>query len=202
MRRLLVLVCLLLAGCTTADPGTPTAGEQTGGATTSKSTTKTTTTNTTSTTTSAAGRPKNIDLSAVDVCHVVTGLPRTDLGLDTDRPPLAESSGLFPGSKECFNNGTAANLALTVVAVLNQGATQYLDGADADVDRKDADGFPLYVLTNGASPDSCFGVLDVDDGQMLFINYGLASPGSQPVTPQNTLCQRVQDIARSALALL
>jgi hypothetical protein len=197
MRRLIVFACLLLAGCTTADPGTPTVSDQPGGTTTNEATTTAATT-----TTTAVTRPRNIDLTAVDVCQVVTGLPRPDLGLDTDRPPLADDSSLFPGSKECFNNGTAANLALTLVGVVHQGAKEYLDGANAEVHETDVGGFPLYVLTTEASPGSCFGVLDVDDGQMLFVNYGLASPSSEPVTPQDTLCRRVQDIARAALPLL
>jgi len=194
MRRLIVFVCLLLAGCTTADPGTPSAGDRPGE-------TNTTTTNS-STTTSAPGRPRNIDLTAVDICRVVSGLPRADLGLDTDRPPLAGDSNLFPGSKDCFSNGTQANLALTLVAVVGKGTTEYLDGANAEIDQTDANGFPLYVLTTKASPESCFGALDVNDGQMIFINYGVASSNSQPTTPQVTLCQRVPDIARAALALL
>jgi hypothetical protein len=198
MRRLIVLGCLLLAGCTTADPGTPTAGDRPGGTTT----TSTPSAGTTTTTPSAVHRPRNIDVSSVDICAVMTGLPRADLGLDTDRPPLAGDSGLFPGSKDCFNNGTEANLALTLVAVVTQGATQYLDGANAEIDQTDANGFPLYVLTTPPSPQSCFGVLDVNDGQMIFINYGVATSGSQPNTPQTTLCQRVPDIAKAALALL
>lgn len=194
MRRLIVFACLLLAGCTTADPGTPTPADRTSD--------RPSETNTTTTKSSAPSRPRNIDLATVDICQVVTGLPRADLGLDTDRPPLPGDSNLFPGSKDCFNNGTAANLALTLVAVVNQGAAAYLDGANADIDRTDANGFPLYVLTTEASPQSCFGVLDVNDGQMIFINYGVASSSSQPATPQSTLCERVPEIAKAALALL
>jgi uncharacterized protein DUF3558 len=197
MRRLIVLGCLLLAGCTTADPGTPTPGDRPGGTTTTSASTPSA-----ETTTTPVHRPKDIDVSAIDVCAVMTGLPRADLGLDTDRPPLAGDSGLFPGSKDCFNNGTRANLALTLVAVVDEGATQYLDGANAKVDRTEVLGFPLYVLTTPPSPSSCFGVLDVNDGQMVFINYGVATSGSQPDTSQSTLCQRVPDIARAALALL
>jgi Protein of unknown function (DUF3558) len=197
MRRLIVLGCLLLAGCTTADPGTPTAGDQPHETTTATSTP----TSAPTTTPSAVHRPRNIDVSAIDICAVVTGL-RANLGLDTDRPPLAGDSGLFPGSKDCFNLGTEANLALTLVAVVNRGATQYLDGANAKIDQTDASGFPLYVLTTPRSPQSCFGVLDVNDGQMIFINFGVASADSPPDTPQTTLCQRVSDIAKAAVALL
>jgi hypothetical protein len=192
MRRLIILGCLLLAGCTTTDAGTPAAADRP----------RATKTTTTTTTTSAPSRPKSIDLTTVDVCRVVTGLPRADLGLDTDRPPLAGDSGLFPGSKDCFNDGTRANLALTLVAVVDKGAKEYLDGANADVNQTDANGFPLYVLTTQASPQSCFGALDVNDGQMIFINYGVATADGQPSTPRSTLCQRVPDIAKAALALL
>jgi Protein of unknown function (DUF3558) len=198
MRRLLVLVGLLLAGCTTTQPGTPTAGDRP----TQPSSTTTETTTTTTTTSVAPARPRNIDLAAVDVCAVVSALPRADLGLDTDRPPLAGDSDLFPGSKDCFANGIQHNLSLLMIAVTSQGAAEFLDGANAEINQTDASGFPLYVLTTQASPDTCFGVLDVNDGQMLYFSYGLAAPGTEPVTPQTTLCQRVPDIARAALSRL
>jgi len=133
---------------------------------------------------------------------VLAGLPLADLGLDTDRPPLAGDSSLFPGSKDCFANGLQQNVALLVVAVVNQGVAEYLDGANAEVQQSDANGFPLYVLTTQASPDTCFGVLDVNDGQMLFINYGHGDTEPGQGVPQATLCQRVPDIARAALARL
>lgn len=197
MRRLLVpALALLLAGCTTSSPGDPTAGDP------PATSTKTSTTTTTATSGTGVDRPKDVDLAAVDVCQVVGGLPLATFGLDTGRPPLAGDSDTFPGSKDCFANGLGQNLALLVVAVVDQGATEYLDGANATVDRTDANGFPLYVLTTPASPDSCFGALDVHDGQMLFINYGLSAPGTQPATPQATLCQRIPDIARAAVARL
>lgn len=191
MRRLLVFLGLLLAGCTTTAPGTPTAGDRP---------TEQTTTTTTGPT--SADRPQDIDLAAVDLCQMVSALPRANFGLDTDRPPLAGDSSIFPGSKDCFANGVKANLSLLVVAVLDEGAGEFVKSANAEVDQTDASGFPLYVLTNQASPDTCFGVLDVNDGQMLYLSYGLASPGTEPATPQTTLCQRIQDIARAALGQL
>jgi uncharacterized protein DUF3558 len=197
MRRLLVpVLALLLAGCTTTSSGKPTAGEGPTGPAETTSATSTTTTS------AEVTRPRNIDLAAIDLCQVVGGLPLATFGLDTNRPPLAGDSATFPGAKDCFANGVAQNLSLLVVAVTDQGVAEYLDGANAEVDQADANGFPLSVLTTPASPDSCFGALDVNDGQMLFINYGLSAPGTQPATPQATLCQRVPDIARAALAKL
>lgn len=196
MRRLLVsALALLLAGCTATQAGTPVAGDDP-----AKTSTSSTTTTTTTTTETTADRPRNIDVAAIDVCQLVSGLPLATFGLDADRPPLPGESGTFPGAKQCFANGVEKNLSLLIVAVVDQGVADYVDGANADVDDVDADGFPLAILSTPASPDSCFGALDVNDGQMLFINYGLSAPGSEPATPQATLCQRIPDIARAALA--
>jgi hypothetical protein len=142
-------------------------------------------------------------MATVDICAVFSALPLATYGLDTDRPPLGGDSDVFPGSKDCFANGLQSRLGLTLVAVVNQGAAEYANGANSQVkvDRTDVDGFALYVLTP-PDPNSCFGVLDVNDGQLLDINYGIVSSGSQPATPQATLCQRVPEIAKAALAQL
>jgi hypothetical protein len=191
MRRLLVLLFLLLTACTTTTPGSP-AGTSGAPATTTPATG--------SSTQPGGDRPKDIDLAAVDLCAVVAALPRADFGLDTDRLPLAGDSSIFPGSKDCFAQGLRTNLALLVVAVLDEGAPGFVETANAKSDRTDALGFPLYLLTNPASSDSCFGALDVKDGQMLYLSYGLAAPDTEPKTPQTTLCQRVPDLARAVLA--
>jgi hypothetical protein len=194
MRWLLVVVCLLLAGCTMPQPGEPTPVNEPAGTTTTTAPAPTTTT-------TGASRPKNIDMAAIDICKVFTGLPLTTIGIDTDRAPLGGDSGVFPGSKQCSGNGLGSNLSLILVAVVNRGAADYAEGVTAKVDRTEVAGFPFYVLTP-SNPESCFGVVDVHDGQMLNINYGIASSSSQPVTPQATLCQRVTEIATAALAQL
>lgn len=192
MRRLLLVTGLLLAGCTADESGTPVAGDE--------PTTATTTTTTTTTTTSEAtkDRPKSIDMAGVDVCELVGALPLATFGLDQDRPPVGGGSTLFPGSQDCFANGVAANLGLTLVAVADQEAGEFVDGANAEVSEADVRGFTLYVLKPPAA-DSCFGALDVADGQLLYVNYGLGAPGADPVTPQATLCERVPRIAAAAL---
>lgn len=193
MRRLLLVTGLLLAGCTATETGTPTTGDAT--------TTEPTTTTTTTTTTAAQARPRDIDMAGVDVCGLVGSLPLATFGLDQGRPPTGGESTSFPGSQDCFANGIAANLGLTLVAVVDEGAAEYADGANAEVTETEVDGFPLYVLEPPV-PDSCFGALDVADGQMLYVNYGLSAPGTEPVTPQGTLCERVPQIAAAALGSL
>jgi uncharacterized protein DUF3558 len=194
MRRLLLVTGLLLAGCTTGEAGTPTAGGD-------EPTTTTTSTTTTTTTTTEQTRPKDIDVAGVDVCKLVASLPRGTFGLDQDRPPTGGDSMNFPGSQDCFANGIEANLGLTITAVVDQGAAEFAEGADAEVSESDVDGYPLYLL-KPSMPHSCFGALDVADGQMIYINYGLSTPGSEPITPQATLCSRVPQIAAAVLAKL
>ena len=198
MRRLLLVTLLALAGCTATEPGTPTAGETTAEQGTTTSTATTTTTPTTTRT--AKPRPRAVDMTAVDICAVLTQLPRAPFGLD-DRAPVGGESGAFPGSQDCFTSGIDNNLGLSLVAVVDQGAAEYVDGANADVAEADVEGFTLYVLTP-PDPGSCFGALDVNDGQMLYVNYGVSIAGEQPVTPQATLCERVPQIAVAALDLL
>lgn len=195
MRRLLLVTGLLLAGCTTGQAGTPTGGDE------PTTTTTTTTTATTTTTSAGSDRPKDVDVAGLDVCDLVASLPRGTFGLDQDRPPTGGDSMNFPGSKDCFANGIEANLGLTVTAVVDQGAAEFADFADAEVSESDVDGYPLYLL-KPSMPHSCFGALDVADGQMIYLNYGLSAPGGEPVTPQATLCARVPQIAATVVAKL
>jgi hypothetical protein len=197
MRRLLLVTVLVLAGCTATETGAPTAGDPAPGTTTTTTTTATTST----TTTTAVTRPRAVDMAGVDVCGLLGSLPLANFGLDRDRPPVGGPSAAFPGSRDCFANGLGTNLGLTLVAVTGQGAAEFADGASAEITETEVGGFRLYVLRPPVA-DSCFGALDVNSGQLLFVNYGLAAPGEGPVTPQETLCGRVPEIAGAALERL
>jgi hypothetical protein len=188
MRGLSVVgLLLLLAGCSVPSAGTPVAGEAP------------TATAPTTTTTTTAERVGGIDLAGVQVCPLLGSLPLTSYGVDPARTVGGESS-IFPGSRDCFANG-GSNLGLTLVAVVDQGATEYLDGARAEVTETDTNGFPVHVIRT-TEPSSCFGAIDVADQQMIFINYGVVAPDQQPVTTQDTLCARVVEIAGATITQL
>lgn len=189
MRGLLVLGVLLLAGCSATETGSPTPGETT--------TTTTTTTSGGSEQTSTS-RPEDLDVSGLDVCQVLSVLPVAEWGIAADSRQGGESS-LFPGSQDCYGQGD--NIGLTLTAVKDRNAADYAEGAMADVTETTVDGYGLYVL-KPSDPAACFGALDVHDGQMLFLNYGVTIPDQEPVTPQDTLCQRIPDIAKAALTAL
>ena len=195
-----VLVGLVVAGCSNAESGTPVAGDPpaTAGSTTGPGTTG----QSTSDTPPPVDRPRPIDLSTVDICQVVGGLPLRDYRLDGDRPPLAGESDLFPGSRDCFANGIRDNVSLLVIAVTTEGARSFVDSANVTAATDSvAAGYPLTVLTP-SNPATCLGVLDVHDGQMLYLSYGVGSPLEQPLTPQADLCRTVPSIATAAVGAL
>ncbi len=194
LRSLGLAGLLLVAGCTATSPGTPVAGDDP-----AATSTTTTTSTTAETTTATATRPRDIDLAGVDVCPLLGKLPLADYGVDPARTVGGESS-VFPGSRDCFANGDA-NLGLTLVAVVGENARDYVDGARAEVEETTANGFPVYVL-RPAEQSSCFGAVDVHDEQMVFVNYGVPLPDEQPVTPQDTLCERVVQIASATITQL
>jgi Protein of unknown function (DUF3558) len=191
---------LLVAGCSTREAGQATAGG------TSRTTTDQTDepTENTSVPTSPSRvspkRPEDIDLASVNVCGVLKKVPVRRYGLD-GRAPVGGDSSLFPGSQDCFSGGIDHNLALTLVAVRDKGASEFTETANAQVTEFDAEGYPLYVLRND-STWSCFGVLDVHDGQFMWISYGMGNPADRPVTPLATLCKTVPLIAASTVSAL
>lgn len=189
---------LLLAGCSTTAAGKPTAGD-TPPATTGQTVEPTETTQS-SPPLESPKRPKDIDLASVDMCGVLKRVPVRRYGLD-GRAPVGGTSALFPGNKDCFSGGIDHNLSLSLVAVRDKDAGEFTRTANAQVTEFDAEGYPLYVLRNETTW-SCFGVLDVHDGQFVWIGYGMGNPADRPVTPLAKLCKTVPLIAASTVSAL
>lgn len=194
---LAVASTLLLVACAERESGSPVAG-----ATTTSDEPPTTSSAPETTTSSPGGsRPTSFDMAAVDVCQLVSQLPLQTFGLDGDRPPVGGDSSIFPGSKDCYAGGIQANLGLTLIAVVDEGAADFAGSANAESSETEVAGYQVFVL-KPQDPSGCFGAVDVNDGQLLFINYGMSIPDTEPITPQDQLCQVVPDIAAAALAVL
>ena len=196
---------LLVAGCSTAcsatEPGEPTAGGEQTERTGAPESTDTETTEPTETETSEVPtRPKEIDLTSDDICAVMKKVPVRKYGLD-GRPPIGGTSSAFPGQQDCYSGGTTKKLGLSLIAVTDQNAGDYAETANAEVSEFDAQGYPLYVL-KPAQPANCFGMLDVHDGQFIWIAYSSGGPIDNPTTPQDQLCKTVPMIAASTISAL
>lgn len=191
---------LLLAGCSGSEQGNPVAGD---GTTTDRPTGEPGTTEPAPPTTSEPGanRPRDIDLTKADICEAVGKLPLTSYGMDAGHPPRASKSSIFPNSTNCFAEGVAKNLSVSVVGVVSQGFDSYVSTSIAQVTKGTAAGFPSAVI-KGQDKTVCFDVVDVHDGQMVYVAYGMNSPTGKPATPQPTLCQRAQAIAAAVTTAL
>ena len=190
----------LLAACSNAESGTPRAGDTTKATKPTKTTGDESSESPTSTKPSV-DRPKPLDIASIDICQVLAAVPPAPFGLD-GRAPLPDDSSAFPGAKNCFSEGISANLGLMLTAVTDEGVDDYVETVTAQPTEKTVKGYRVVVLTPSNHPEDCFGVIDVNDGQLLHINYGPNSPGEPPVTPQATVCERIPAIAEAALTAL
>lgn len=144
-------------------------------------------------------RPKDLDLAKVDPCKLVDGLQRKQFGLD-DRKGLADDdSAVFPGNPSCFTLGFKTNLGLSVVTVSTEGVSSYIESVDVYPTPVTVKGYPAYVLAPEDQPEDCYGVVDVNDGQLLYLSYGLNLPDAEPITPQQALCERIPELAEALL---
>lgn len=197
---LLAAVCLVaLAGCAEASPGRPVAGPtDRPPASTSTSDTETPA-RPTSAPPTGANRPKAIDMAPVDPCQLLRDVRPADFGIDMATQGTGGVSSVFPGSKDCFASGIKANMGLGLTAVVNEGFDSYTGSVRAEVVSGEVAGFP-FALVRPQRPQSCFGVVDVNDGQMLYLSLGTGS--GEPPTPQDKMCQLVPKIAEVAMKVL
>ncbi len=204
--RIALASLLLVAGCSTVEAGEPRVaggpGQGTGATQEPTRTSATPGTSGGSTPGDRPRRPKDIDLTKVDICRVLKKVPRRTYGIDDDRPPVGGTSQIFPGAKDCFSEGFHTNLALTLIAVTDRDARDFVSTADAEVSDFDAQGYPLSVLRPDSALTHCFGVLDVHDGQFIWIAYGNGIATRKPITPMSRLCETVPRIAASAIAAI
>jgi hypothetical protein len=189
---------LLVAGCATTEAGEPTASDEP--TRQPEQTVEPTETSESAEPSEVPHRPKDIDLASVDICAAMKKVPVRKYGLD-GRAPISGTSSVFPGNEDCFFGGIDNNLALNFIAVTDQGAGDFAETANAEVSEFDAQGYPLYVLKPD-QPANCFGMLDVHDGQFVWIAYSVGSTTDRPVTSQDELCKTVPMIAASAVSAL
>ncbi|MET9228664.1 DUF3558 domain-containing protein [Lentzea sp. NPDC003310] len=164
MRRLAVpfLLAAVLAGCSTTEPGKPSAGEQTGSAPTTGS----------STGSAPVNRPKNVDLMTFDPCSVITPAQQAALGLSK-----AEAGTPLPdygeGSKRCNLSYVDRKYSGTIYTLVNGGVDRLKRTVgESKLTALPVAGYPGY-LTQRESPGSvgnCEIYLDVNDGQLLLVD--------------------------------
>ena len=143
-------------------------------------------------------RPKKIELTGQDACRLGRKLPLAELGFDAAKVSGPSPSGSFPGNKECLFNGLAGGPTLLVTPVTNEGMDSYLPTTADQVTQIEIDGFPGAVVKPLRTKTTCFGVVDVADGQLLSVKVGSALG---PEGLQDKYCAAIPRVASAAVAV-
>ncbi|MFJ5988112.1 DUF3558 domain-containing protein [Lentzea sp. NPDC092896] len=165
MRRLAVpfLLAAVLTGCSSTEPGTPSAGDQSSSAPTTGTSAGT-----------PVNRPKAVDLTTVDPCSLVAQDQRAALGLSKVEPgnPLPDYG---EGSKRCNQTYASVKFVSSIHTLLNGGVDRLKQTTgEAKLTALQVAGYPAY-LTQREAPGGapvCEIYLDAHDGQLLLVDAG------------------------------
>ncbi len=194
MLRLAVpfVLAAVLTGCSSTEPGSPSAGGQTGAAPTTG----------TSAGTAPVDRPKAVDLKTLDPCSLITPEVKTALGirLVNPREPLAEYG---EGSKSCSHNYEDRTYSSSIYTIVNGGVDRLKrTTGEAKLTSLQVAGYPGYLTQResvGGGP-GCEVYLDAHDGQLLLVT-AIAGFGEDKATVDGA-CEQAKKLANAVGAVL
>lgn len=170
---------VLLAGCATPVPGTPSPAP--GSAPPAVD---------------LPPRPREVRLDGLDPCTLLTGSDRRELGLD-QRPVLdVAPSALYGGVTQLCSIGGFEPRAISVGVELSvTGGIElfFRPGVRSEIRPIEVEGFPAVVAVPVQITDFCTVVLDVAPGQAVDVQF--ADGGRVPPIPQDLLCSDAQRVA-------
>ncbi|KOV75506.1 hypothetical protein ADL03_44510 [Nocardia sp. NRRL S-836] len=182
----LFLLAAVLAGCSSTEPGTPTAGGQTPTGTSTGTTGKS----------APVNRPKVVDLKTVDPCALVTPETKTALAIATVEPrnPKAEYG---EGSKTCGASYVDHKYTWSLYTIVNGGAAR-LKETTPGITPVQVAGYPAFQAKGPSaatkSPE-CEFYLDVHDERLLRVSV-VGGWGEQ--TTEDGACERARPLAEAA----
>lgn len=192
-----LLVCLALAGCTTSTHGAGTA-------VVTPSRTVTHSAPPASVPTSAPTVAHPVDLKNVQPCKLFTAAVNAIADTDGGHAPLKAQLPSMPTAPACFDNSADSNLGLFIAVSTNIDLNSFEQSkaAGADVQRFTVKGYPALTLGPQNVQVVCFAGVGMGDHQLLYLQYGLASPIDTPKLPQTQLCARLRPIAQQVVSQL
>ncbi|RDI29808.1 DUF3558 domain-containing protein [Lentzea flaviverrucosa] len=167
MRRLAIpfLLAAVLAGCSTTEPGKPSASDETGSAPTTGTPTGTAT---------PVNRPKAVDLKTVEPCSLISAEQRVALGLSKVEPgnPLPDYG---EGSKRCNQTYASVKFVSSIHTLLNGGVDRLKQTTgESKLTPLQVAGYPAYLAQREAPGGApvCEIYVDAHDGQLLLVDAG------------------------------
>jgi hypothetical protein len=140
-------------------------------------------------------RPRAVRTDDLHPCTLLSGIFRTERGLDREPQFQRNTSLLYPGSASQCSTAAAENSAysVTVSNVDTVGIEFFASGTfDGEVRRVGVAHFPAVVAVSPRYTDFCNVLVDVAPGRMLDIMVRDAAP--DPI-PQEQLCHDAERIA-------
>ncbi len=182
MRLVLLLVaCVVAAGCTTVVEGTPSAPSGV----------------------LLPPRPREVRLDGVDPCSLLTPEQRAELGL-TSKPAYSNSYvELFRGEvPTCTIHSSRPDATIVGIGVVTTVGIERWQDPDlsADVHPEAVAGFPAVVTVPTGSNAYCGVEVDVAVGQLLDVQ--VLDGGDVPPVEQSDLCERAVRSAEQAVRSL
>ncbi|MDX8030026.1 DUF3558 domain-containing protein [Lentzea sp. BCCO 10_0856] len=194
MLRLAVpfVLAAVLTGCSSQQPGTPSAGDQTGAAPTTGS----------SAGTAPVDRPKAVDMKTLDPCSLVTPETKAALAIRTvQSAPVDADYG--EGSKACGTSFEDRNFTWGIHTVVNGGVDRLKRtvGKESQLTELKVAGYPAYLAKgeSGAGSPQCEIYFDAHDEQLLLVSV-IAGWGSSATA--DSACEKVKPLAEAAGAVL
>lgn len=145
-------------------------------------------------------RPREIDLTGVDTCTLLT--PQQQQQLGTDRAPVASVDTDRYGNTYCDYSKflLSPRFSYSVKVVTQEDATVYLtDARDAVARVVSAAGFPTVQAHPPRDERGCFAFVSTTDGQYLNVQYA-ESTGSDDTT--EVACEKARVAAELAMQTL
>jgi hypothetical protein len=145
-------------------------------------------------------RPREIDLTGVDTCTLLT--PEQQRRLGADRPPVASTETDRYGNLYCqFGKSMSSpRFTYTVKVVTQEDAAVYLTNErNAVAQVVSAAGFPAVQARHHGDERGCFMFVSTKGGQYLSVQYG-ESTGSHDTT--EVACEKARVAAELAMQTL
>jgi uncharacterized protein DUF3558 len=145
-------------------------------------------------------RPREIDLTGVDTCTLLT--PQQQRKLGTDRPPVFTKDADRFGNRRCDyrRSLTSPRFGYQLKAVTQEDVAVYLTSERDTVARVvSAAGFPAVEARSPGDERGCFALVSTKHGQYLNVQYG-ESEGSND-TPE-VACEKARVAAELAMQTL
>jgi len=194
MRRLAVpfLLAAVLTGCSSAEQGKPSAGDQSSGAPATG----------TSAGSAPVNRPKVVDLTTLDPCSLITQEQKATLGLSKVEPgnPLPDYG---EGSKRCNQTYASVKFVSSIHTLLNGGADRLKQTTgESKLTPLQVAGYPSYLAQREAPGGApvCEIYIDAHDGQLLLVDAGGVF-GEKGNTPE-AACAQAKALAEAVATAL